>query len=417
MPKIKVEGGHKLSGTIPVSGAKNSVVALIPAAILCDETVTISNVPDITDVDDLENILSHLNAKINRFSGKVEINSSGIINKEITETLSKKLRASYYFMGALLGKFNKVDMYFPGGCSIGARPINLHLKGFELLGAKITEEDNHFIIEADKLKGNNIYLDFPSVGATINIMLAAVKAKGKTVIDNAAAEPEIVNVATFLNNMGAKIKGAGTSTITITGVKYLHSCFHEVIPDRIEAGTYLIAGALLGENLKIDNVIPSHLEALIAKLKEAGVEMEIGLDNIVINEVKKYRATNIKTLVYPGFPTDLQQIMSTFLTQCKGRSVIEETIYENRFQNLKELEKMGAIVKVRKDNRKATIKGKTELKGADVSATDLRGGASLLVAALVAEGETTIDNISYILRGYDNITKKLSNVGAKIEII
>ena len=417
MAKIKIEGGHKLSGTIPVSGAKNSVVALIPAAILCDENVTISNVPDITDVDDLENILSHLNAKIYRTQGKVEINSSEIINKEITETLSKKLRASYYFMGALLGKFNRVEMYFPGGCSIGARPINLHLKGFELLGAKVTEEDNHFLIEAEKLKGNNIYLDFPSVGATINIMLAAVKARGKTVIDNAAQEPEIVNIATFLNNMGAKIKGAGTSTITIMGVRHLHSCFHEVIPDRIEAGTYLVIGALLGNQLKIDNMIPNHLDALIAKLTEAGVEMEVGLDNIVINEVKNYKATDIKTLVYPGFATDLQQIMATFLTQCKGRSTIEETIYENRFQNLKELDKMGAITKIRNDNRKATIKGKTPLHGTEVSATDLRGGASLLVAALIADGTTTIDNISYILRGYDKIVEKLSNVGAKIEII
>lgn len=417
MPKIKIEGGHQLTGTITVGGAKNSVVALIPAAILCDETVTISNVPNITDVDDLEKILVHLNAKIERTTGEVVINSSDIINKEITQELSKKLRASYYFMGALLGKFNRVEMYFPGGCAIGARPINLHLKGFELLGAKITEEDNHFIIEADKLKGNNIYLDFPSVGATINIMLAAVKAKGKTVIDNAAQEPEIVNVATYLNNMGAKIKGAGTSTITIIGVKYLHKCFHEVIPDRIEAGTYLIIASLLGKNLKIDNMIPSHLEALIAKLNECGVDMEIGIDNVIVNSVKKYRATDIKTLVYPGFPTDLQQIMATFLTQCKGRSVIEETIYENRFQNLEYLNKMGAKAKVRKDNRKAVIKGVTKLKGTDVSATDLRGGASLLVAALIAEGSTTIDNISYILRGYDKIIEKLTKVGAKIELI
>lgn len=417
MPKIKIEGGKELTGTIPVSGAKNSVVALIPAAILCDETVTISNVPNITDVDDLESILVHLNAKIDRESGKVVINASNIENKEITETLSKKLRASYYFMGALLGKFNKVEMYFPGGCSIGARPINLHLKGFELLGAKITEDENHFLIEAEKLKGNTIYLDFPSVGATINIMLTAVKAKGKTIIDNAAQEPEIVNIATFLNNMGAKIKGAGTSTITITGVKYLHSCFHEVIPDRIEAGTYLVIGALLGHNLKIDNMIPNHLEALIAKLKEAGVEMEIGLDNIVINEPRQYKAIDIKTLVYPGFATDLQQIMATFLTQCKGKSTIEETIYENRFQNLYELEKMGAIVKIRNDNRKATIKGVTKLHGAKVNSTDLRGGASLLVAALIADGITEIDNISYILRGYDKIVEKLSSVGAKIEII
>jgi len=417
MAKIRIEGGHKLTGTIPIGGAKNSVVALIPAAILCDETVTISNVPDITDVDDLENILLHLNAKIDRTPGQVEINSSNIINQEITETLSKKLRASYYFMGAMLGKFNRVEMYFPGGCNIGSRPINLHLKGFESLGATVTEEDNHFIIEAEKLKGNNIYLDFPSVGATINIMLAATKAKGKTIIDNAAQEPEIVNIATFLNNMGAKIKGAGTSTITITGVKYLHSCFHEVIPDRIQAGTYLIIGALLGQNLKIDNIIPNHIEALIAKLTETGVEMEIGLDNIVIKEIKEYYKTDIKTLVYPGFATDLQQVMATFLTQCKGKSTIEETIYENRFQNLSELAKMGANVKIREDNRKATIKGKTKLTGTAVSATDLRGGASLLVAALIADGITTIDNISYILRGYDNIIEKLRAVGAKIEII
>lgn len=417
MPKIKIEGGHELTGTITVSGAKNSVVALIPAAILCDEKITISNVPDITDVDDLENILTHLNATVERKTGIVEIDSSKIINKEITYELSKKLRASYYFMGALLGRFKKVDMYFPGGCAIGARPINLHLKGFELLGAKITEEDNHFIIEADKLKGNNIYLDFPSVGATINIMLAAVKAKGKTIIDNAAQEPEIVNVATFLNNMGAKIKGAGTSTITIIGVKYLHSCFHEVIPDRVEAGTYLIIGALLGKNLKIDNMIPNHLEALIAKLTEAGVEMEIGIDNIIINKSEKYKAVDIKTLVYPGFPTDLQQIMATFLTQCKGKSLIEETIYENRFQNLHELKKMGAKYKMSKDNHKSTIKGPIKLKGTYVNATDLRGGASLLVAALIANGTTTIDNISYILRGYDKIEEKLTKVGAKIEII
>lgn len=417
MPKIKIEGGHKLSGTITISGAKNSTVALIPAAILCDETVTISNVPNITDVDDLEKILIHLNAKIDRTPGEVIINSSDIINKEITQELSKKLRASYYFMGALLGKFNHVEMYFPGGCAIGARPINLHLKGFELLGATITEEDNHFIIDAKKLKGNNIYLDFPSVGATINIMLAAVKAKGKTVIDNAAQEPEIVNIATYLNNMGAKIKGAGTSTITIIGVKYLHKCFHEVIPDRIEAGTYLVIAALLGKNLKIDNMIPNHLEALIAKLKECGVDMEVGLDNIIVNEAKKYKATDIKTLVYPGFATDLQQIMATFLTQCKGRSTIEETIYENRFQNLEYLNKMGAKTKVKKGNHKAVIKGVTKLKGTEVSATDLRGGASLLVAGLIASGITTIDNISYILRGYDKIIEKLTEVGAKIEII
>ena len=417
MPKIKIKGGQELSGTIKIGGAKNSVVALIPASILCDEVATISNVPNITDVNDLEKILKHLNASYTKNRGQIEIDSSKIVNVDIPKKLSSKLRASYYFMGALLGRFNRVEMYFPGGCNIGARPINLHLKGFELLGAKVTEDDDHFIIEAEKLKGNNIYLDFPSVGATINIMLAAVKAKGKTVIDNAAQEPEIVNVATFLNNMGAKIKGAGTSTIVITGVKYLHSCFHEVIPDRIEAGTYLIIGSLLGNNLKITNMIPNHLEALIAKLNEAGVDMDIGLDNIVINKSLSYNAVNIKTLVYPGFPTDLQQIMATFLTQCKGRSIIEETIYENRFKNLIELCRMGAQAKIRKNNRKAVIKGKTKLVGKHVVASDLRGGASLLVAGLIASGTTTIDNIEYILRGYDKIVEKLSKVGAKIEII
>lgn len=415
MPKIKIEGGHKLSGTITVGGAKNSVVALIPAAILCDETVTISNVPNITDVDDLEKILVHLNAKIDRETEKVVINSSEIINKEITQELSKKLRASYYFMGALLGKFNKVDMYFPGGCAIGARPINLHLKGFEQLGAIITEEDNHFIIEAPKLKGANIYLDFPSVGATINIMLAAVKAKGKTVIDNAAQEPEIVNVATFLNNMGAKIKGAGTSTITIIGVKYLHKCFHEVIPDRIEAGTYLIIGALLGEKLKIDNMIPNHLEALIAKLNEAGVEMEIGLDNIIINKVKKYKAINVKTLVYPGFPTDLQQIIATFLTQCQGKSLIEETIYENRFQNVEYLNKLGANIEFI-NNRNIKIFGPCNYVGTLVKATDLRAGACLVLAGLAATGETIIEEAQHILRGYEDIQNKLNNVGANLKV-
>lgn len=417
MPKIRIEGNHELTGTINIGGAKNSVVALIPAAILCDEVVTISNVPKITDVNDLGKILNRLNAKYSISKGQIEIDSSQIINKDITKNLSSKLRASYYFMGALLGKFNRVEMYFPGGCNIGARPINLHLKGFELLGAKITEENDHFTIEAEKLKGNNIYLDFPSVGATINIMLAAVKAKGRTVIDNAAQEPEIVNVATFLNNMGAKIKGAGTSTIVINGVKYLHSCYHEVIPDRIEAGTYLIIGALLGKNLRIDNIIPNHLEALIAKLSEAGVDMQIGIDNIVVNKAISYKAVNIRTLVYPGFPTDLQQIMATFLTQCSGKSIIEETIYENRFKNLFELNRMGAKARIHLNNRKATIRGKTKLRGKNVSATDLRGGASLLVAGLLANGVTTIDNIEYILRGYDKLIEKLSKVGAKIEII
>ena len=416
MPKIKIEGQHKLSGTINISGAKNSAVALIPASILCDEEVTIANVPNISDIDSLEEILLSLNAKIDRDNDTVKIDSSSVCNSFIREELSKKLRASYYFMGALLGRFKKVDMYFPGGCSIGERPINLHLKGFEELGANVTIKDNRFIIEADELVGSKIYLDIPSVGATINIMLAAVKAKGKTYIKNAAKEPEIVNVATLLNNMGAKIKGAGTNVIVIEGVKYLHSCFHEVIPDRIEAGTYLIMGALLGDNLKINNIIPTHLEALTSKLKEAGVNLVINDDNIVISSSDKLNAVDVETLVYPGFPTDLQQPFVPFLTQCEGISRLKETIYENRFQNIPDTVRMGADISVR-DNEVAIIKGKTDLCGCDVVATDLRGGASMLICGLIASGVTTVDNIGHILRGYDNIVFKLKSVGAKIELI
>ena len=416
MPKIKIEGKHTLTGTINISGAKNSAVALIPASILCDEAVSINNVPNISDIDSLEEILLSLNAKITRNEDIVKIDSFEIKNNKIPEELSKKLRASYYFMGALLGKFKKVDMYFPGGCVIGERPINLHLKGFEKLGATVTEEGNHFIIEAKELKGSKIYLDIPSVGATINIMLAAVKAKGKTYIKNAAKEPEIVNVATFLNNMGAKIKGAGTNVITIEGVEHLHSCFHEVIPDRIEAGTYLIIGALLGKNLKINNIIPSHIESLISKLKESGVNMIINDDNIIVSRSENLKAIDVETLVFPGFPTDLQQTIIPFLTQCEGISKVRETIYENRFQNIPDTVKMGADISIR-DNEIAIIKGKTNLYGKEVVATDLRGGASMLICGLIAEGITIVDNIHFILRGYDNIVEKLSNVGAKIELI
>ena len=416
MPKIKITGKNILKGTINISGAKNSAVALIPASILCDEIVKISNVPNISDIDCLEDILISLNAKIDRDGDVVTIDSSNIINSEIKEELSNKLRASYYFMGALLGKFKKVDMYFPGGCAIGQRPINLHLKGFEELGASVTEEGNHFIIEANELKGSKIYLDIPSVGATINIMLAAVKAKGKTYIENAAKEPEIVNIATLLNNMGAKIKGAGTNVITITGVDYLHSCFHEVIPDRIEAGTYLIIGALLGDKLKINNIIPSHLEAITSKLQEAGVEMTINDDNIIVSKCDNLKAIDVETLVFPGFPTDLQQPLIPFLTKCKGISKVRETIYENRFQNIPDTVRMGANITIR-NNEYAIVKGPTELYGCEVKATDLRGGASMLICGLIADGDTVIDNIHYILRGYDNIIKKLSDVGAKIELI
>lgn len=416
MSKIKIEGGYKLTGEIEVSGAKNSAVALVPAAILCDEEVTISNVPNISDIDSLEEILNYLNAKITRRDGVLTIDSSNIVNKEIPEEMSQKLRASYYFMSSLLGKYKHVEMYFPGGCTIGERPIDQTLKAYRALGAVVIEEGNRYIVEAEELKGAKIYLDMPSVGATINTMLAAVKAKGKTVIENVAKEPEIVNVATFLNNMGAKIKGAGTNVITITGVDYLHKSFHEVIPDRIEAGTYVIIGALLGENITIKNLIPSHIESLTSKLIEAGVEMNISEDSITIEKRGKYKAVSIKTLPYPGFPTDLQQPLIPFLTQCHGISTVEETIWENRFQNVYDTNRMGANIIV-KDNRIAKIKGVTKLTGKNVTATDLRGGASMLICGLIAEGITTIDNVKYILRGYDDICGKLSKVGAKIELI
>ena len=414
MKVIKIDGGQELSGLIKISGAKNSSVALIPASILADSDVTICNVPEITDTDVLCEMLGYLGADVRRASESVVITSGKIQNKFIPEIYSKKLRASYYFMGALLGKFKHVEISLPGGCSIGARPINLHLKGFEALGATITNDNEKYIVDAKELKGANIYLDIASVGATINIMLAAVLAKGKTVIENAAKEPEIVNVATFLNNMGAKIVGAGTSQITITGVLKLNGCFHEVIPDRIEAGTYTIIGALVGKDLKIYNIIPEHIEALTSKLKEMGANIEIGPDYLVITKKDEYKPVNVKTLVYPGFPTDLQQPFSVLLSRCRGKSTVEETIFENRFMHLPELRKMGMVVSL--DDTVATFIGPNELTAAIVNATDLRAGASLVTAALAAKGVTTITNIEHILRGYEGLVEKLQDVGAKIKI-
>lgn len=414
MKLMEVEGGQELRGTIRISGAKNATVALIPAAILTDEEATICNIPEITDTEALCDILRALNVDVKRASESIIINPSNMENIEITEKYSKKLRASYYFMGALLGKYKKAVMYFPGGCSIGARPIDLHLKGFEALGAKVTSEKNKYIVEAEELKGANIYLDIASVGATINIMLAAVKAKGKTVIENAAKEPEIVNVATFLNNMGAKITGAGTSTIKIEGVDYLGKCFHEVIPDRIEAGTYIIIGALCGNPLKIDNIIPEHIDSLISKLEEIGVDMQVGADYVIVTRAEKYKSTNIKTAVYPGFPTDLQQPFTVLLTQSNGKSKVTETIWENRFMHIPYLNNLGADIIVK--NQTATIVGQSDLKGTNVVATDLRAGAAMVAAALKAEGKTTITNVEHILRGYEHIIEKLTEVGAKIEI-
>ncbi len=414
MKIMEICGAKDLTGTIRISGAKNATVALIPAAILTDEEATICNIPEITDTEALCDILSALNVDVKRASESIVINPSNMQNIEIEEKYSKKLRASYYFMGALLGKYKKAVMYFPGGCSIGARPIDLHLKGFEALGARVTSDKNKYIVEADSLHGANIYLDIASVGATINIMLAAVKAEGTTVIDNAAKEPEIVNVATFLNNMGAKITGAGTSTIKIEGVKHLGKCFHEVIPDRIEAGTYVIIGALCGKPLKVDNIIPEHIDALLLKLEEMGVDLQVGADYVIVSKPEKYKATSIKTAVYPGFATDLQQPFTVLLTQSNGKSKVTETIWENRFMHIPYLNALGADIAVK--NQTATILGPSKLVGTEVVATDLRAGAAMVAAALLAEGKTTITNVEHILRGYEHIVEKLTEVGAKIEI-
>jgi len=415
MKQLKIKGNRILSGTIEISGAKNSAVALIPASILSDGVVKIDNVPNISDIDALNEILEYLGAKVKRLGKEIEINSKDIQNKEIPEEISKKLRASYYFMSALLGKYKKVEMYFPGGCSIGARPIDQTLKAFESLGAKVVEENNKYTITAEELIGTDISLDMPSVGATINAMLVSTKAKGITKIYNAAKEPEIVSVATFLNNMGAKIKGAGTSTIIIEGVNTLNGAFTEVIPDRIEAGTYIIAGALLGDNLKITNIIPKHVESLTEKLKEMGVPLVIKEDSIIVSKTNDLKPVKVKTLGYPGFPTDLQQPLTTLLTQANGTSVLEETIYENRFKNVEYLNKMGANIELL--DQKIKVKGPTKLNGTNVEATDLRAGACMVLAALIADNTTYINSIEHVLRGYENIIEKLSNVGAKIELI
>lgn len=415
MSKIQIEGGRTLSGEVIISGAKNSAVALIPASILSKNSSIIYNLPHIRDIDYLIKILDILNCKTQIEGDTLRIDTSKIKNAKIPETLSKEMRASYYFMGALLAKFKKVEMSFPGGCNIGNRPIDQHIKGFEALGAKVIQEKNKYIIKAKKLKGTRILLDIASVGATINIMIAATKAEGKTTIENAAREPEIVNIASFLINMGAKISGAGTDKIVIEGVEGLDKGVVEVLPDRIEAGTYIIMGTLLGKELTIKNIITEHIGVLLAKLKESGANFKITGDTITINKTKKIKPLSIKTSPYPGFPTDLQQPITPMLTQAEGKSRIIETIYESRYRNVEYLETMGAKTEIVGNVLK--IYGKTPLVGKNVYSTDLRAGASLLIAALIAKGTTTIDNIELILRGYDNVIEKLQKIGAKIELI
>lgn len=418
MQQIIINGGKTLSGSIKIGGAKNSAVALIPASLLAGGVCQINNVPNITDRDALFDIIKNLNVDVKMEGSKVIIDSTNIQNNEISEKLSNRLRASYYFMGVLLSLYKHVEMYFPGGCNIGTRPIDLHLKGFEALGANVThdEETHKYTISAEKLKGATINLDFASVGATINIMFASVMAEGKTIIKNAAKEVEIINIADYLNAMGAKITGAGTSEIMIEGVDKLHPANIDVVPDRIEAGTYVLIGCLIGDNLKVEGINPTHISSLLNKLKDMGANYVIDNDVITISKAKMLKPINITTLVYPGFPTDLGQPMSVVLTQAEGVSYFEETIWENRMQHTQYLNAMGADIKVI-DPKHAVINGPTPLHGADVSATDLRGGATLVMAGLVANGKTTISNIDYILRGYENLIHKLQKVGADINII
>jgi len=413
MKVLKVVGNQKLSGSIRISGAKNSSVALIPATLLGKGTNTLCNVPNILDIDVLENTLKYLNVAVKRASGSMLINTNNLENKAIPPELSSRLRASYYFMAVLLAKFKYVEMAFPGGCEIGKRPIDQTLKAFRAYGAEVIERENKIIVKANELIGNIIKLDMPSVGATINAILVGVLAKGKTVIENAAREPEITDLCIMLNKMGANIEGYGTNTIEILGVEELGSCNHDIISDRIEAGTYTIIGALLGDRLKIDNIVPEHIKSLTDKLIDMGSKIEVHSDYLIISAAKLNK-TNIETDYYPGFPTDLQQPFTTLLTQCQGKSKVLENIYENRFMNIPYLNKMGSNIEINKNV--AIVNGPSKLKGCEVTATDLRAGASLLVASLVADGKTVIKDIHHILRGYEEIVEKLTNVGAKIEI-
>ncbi|WP_332628636.1 UDP-N-acetylglucosamine 1-carboxyvinyltransferase [Halalkalibacter flavus] len=412
MDKLMIEGGYPLEGTVQISGAKNSAVALIPAAILADSKVTIDNLPEISDVQLLGELLEEIGGKVELSDNEMVINPESMIAMPLPNGRVKKLRASYYLMGAMLGKFKKAVIGLPGGCNLGPRPIDQHIKGFEALGAKVTNEQGAIYLRAEELKGARIYLDVVSVGATINIMLAAVKAKGQTIIENAAKEPEIIDVATLLTSMGAKIKGAGTNVIRIDGVESLNGCRHSIIPDRIEAGTYMILASAMGQKVVIDNIIPYHVESLIAKLREMGVGIEVSDDKLLIHNSGEKVGVDIKTLVYPGFPTDLQQPFTSLLTQAEGTSIVTDTIYNARFKHIDELRRMGANVKV--EGRSAIINGKTKLQGAKVRASDLRAGAALVVAGLLAEGVTEISGLEHIDRGYANLEEKLIGLGAKI---
>jgi UDP-N-acetylglucosamine 1-carboxyvinyltransferase len=411
--KLMIAGGRPLRGTVTISGAKNSAVALIPAAILAETTVVLDNLPDISDVAIYAELLEELGAKVQYRDGQMTIDPSGLRSKPLPNGNVKKLRASYYLMGALLGRFGEALIGMPGGCNFEPRPIDQHIKGFEALGATVENEHGSYHIAAKSLRGAKIYLDVASVGATINIMLASARASGVTIIENAAKEPEIIDVATLLSSMGAKIKGAGTETIRIEGVREMHGCRHSIIPDRIQAGTYMIAAAATSGDVLVDNVIPKHMEALTAKLQEMGAHVYEMDEAIRVVGQPEYAHIDVKALVYPGFATDLQSPMTSLLTRGNGVSILTDYVYSSRFKHVPELQRMGANIRV--EGRSAIIQ-KSALNGAKVRATDLRAGASLFVAGLMVPGGgvTEISGYEYIQRGYDMLTDNLTRLGAEV---
>ena len=413
MEKLFIQGGRRLSGTVKVSGAKNAVLPVIAASLLASTPSVIEEIPDLDDVKTITEVLQYLGLNTRREPGSLFVDSTGVKSCEASYELVRKMRASFLVMGPLLSRFQEARISQPGGCAIGTRPIDLHLKGFEALGAEIIQGHGFIEARAPKgLRGAPIYLDFPSVGATENIMMAASLAKGKTIIENAAQEPEIVDLANYLNAMGAKVRGAGTNVIRIDGVEKLSGTTYAVIPDRIEAGTYMVAAAITGGDILLKNVLFEHLKPLVAKLKEAGVTIEEDVDQIRVTANGPLRAVDVKTLPYPGFPTDMQAQFMALMTVAEGSSVISETVFENRFMHVDELKRMGANIRV--DGRIAIVDGVKHLAGCPVTATDLRAGAALVLAGLIAEGQTEIGSVYHIDRGYDRIVDKLRGLGAEI---
>lgn len=414
--KIVISGGQKLRGTVSISGAKNAAVAILPAAVLSDDVCRIENIPNIKDITLMCRILSDMGANIKLINkNTIEIDPRGMSSTAAPSELMRSMRASSYLLGVLLSKFGEANVYLPGGCDFGLRPIDQHLKGFEALGANYSLENGIVKVKCEKLRGAHIYLDVVSVGATINIMLASVKAQGLTIIENAAKEPHIVDLANFLNCMGADIFGAGTDVIKIKGVKNLKGVTYSIIPDQIEAGTYMVAAAATGGDIVLENVIPKHLESITAKLEEMGVKFEEFDDALRVYADEKLKKCNIKTMPHPGFPTDMQPQITALLSIAEGTSMVTESVWDNRFRYIDELHRMGAKISV--DGRVAVVEGVKKLKGAVVKATDLRAGAALVIAGLVAEGTTTIENVKHIERGYEDIVEKLRKLGADIKVV